>query len=97
MVSASASRAARHSSRTCIMRSLNAAMPLSAFTLERALPSFVRGPVERSHGFQPLMASACFARRSGVHPDLRTVASSNTSFSFILPLDGMRQTVREAH
>jgi hypothetical protein len=32
------------------------------------LPSRVRGPVNRSHGFQFLISKACRARRSGVHP-----------------------------
>lgn len=78
------------------MRSSNAEMPLSAFRLDRALPSLVRGPVDCSQGFQPLIASACFARRSGVHPDFRMAVLINSSFPFILTPNKMRQIAREA-
>lgn len=42
--------------------------PRSAFRADRAFPSAVRGPVERSHGRHRQIASACRARRSAVHP-----------------------------
>src|SRR4029453_3720119 len=49
-------------------RSIPRVSPLSALRLALALPSGVRGPVDRSHGFQFLISFACRARRSGVHP-----------------------------
>lgn len=42
--------------------------PLSPLRDDVALPASVLGPVDLSHGFQRLIASACFALRSGVHP-----------------------------
>ena len=54
------------------------AAPLSAFRDEIALPASELGPVACSHGCQRLIASACFARRSGVHA-LRVPTKSLTS------------------
>lgn len=36
------------------------------------IPSTVRGPVERSHGRKPLIATGCAARRSGLALELET-------------------------
>lgn len=41
--------------------------PLSALREAMALPSGVRGPVDFAHGLLRRIASAAFARRSGVH------------------------------
>ena len=49
-----------------IARSIPRVSPLSALRLTFALPSGVRGPVDRSHGFQFLISTAPRARRSGV-------------------------------
>ena len=51
------------------MQASNSAMPLSALRLDRAFPSFVRGPVDLLQGCQRRIASACFARRSGVQDE----------------------------
>jgi len=58
---------ARISLRMMRERSFCAAARLSALREEIALPTSERGPVAFSHGCQRLIASACFARRSGVH------------------------------
>lgn len=42
--------------------------PLNPLRAVMALPSTVRGPVDRSHGFQVRINAACRARRSGVQP-----------------------------
>lgn len=45
--------------------------PFHALREETVLPALLRGPVDLPHGRHRLIASACLARRSGVHPDLR--------------------------
>lgn len=48
---------------------------LKAFREERALPAFVLGPVDFSHGFNWRMRSACALRRSGGQPFVCFVGS----------------------
>lgn len=48
----------------------------SAFRDERALPSFVLGPLDFSQGFQRLIASACLRLLSSVHPFAMRKAST---------------------
>lgn len=60
-ISASAWRSSMFRARSC-WRTL----PLSALRATLALPAALVGPVDRSHGLQRLMASACRCLRSGV-------------------------------
>jgi len=59
----SSSRRVRASSLSC-----ERTPPAQAFRLEACLPSAVRGPVDRFHGRQLRINTACRARRSGVQP-----------------------------
>ncbi len=60
-ISASSAFSALDSARSCAR-----CPPCQALRDARALPSAVLGPVDCSHGFQLLIASACRPRRSGV-------------------------------
>ena len=51
-----------------IVRSITEVPPFHAFLAERALPLAVRGPLERSHGFQDRISAAWRALRCGVQP-----------------------------
>lgn len=68
--SATSSRDARTCSFTILVSSRSCARcpPFQALRLTRSLPSSVVGPVDCSHGFQRLMASACRCLRSNVQP-----------------------------
>ena len=61
------SRDWRNSSFTILRmaRSSNQCPPFQAFRAALALPSGLRGPVDRSHGFQRWINAACRALRSG--------------------------------
>ena len=70
LLCATSSRAARTCSLTILVSSRSCARwpPFQALRETLSRPSGVVGPVDCSHGFQRLMASACLRLRSNVQP-----------------------------
>lgn len=54
-------------------RSIARSPPFQALREARALPSVVRGPVDRSHGFQRRISAAWLDLRADVHPFMRSL------------------------
>jgi hypothetical protein len=67
----SSSRLSRRSPETCRLYSIHSRERIPwrrLFWADAALPSRLVGPEDFAHGFQRLIASACFLRRSKVQP-----------------------------